>query len=60
MICSMVDMETAFLHGDIDEEICMEVPKGFEIENKKKLILTKTIYVLVQCARKFYEKLMNV
>jgi hypothetical protein len=60
MTCSVVDIETAFLHGDLDEEICMEIPKGLEIEHNKKLILRKTIYGLVQRARKFYEKLINV
>jgi hypothetical protein len=58
--CTVVDIETAFLHGDLDEEIYMEVPKGLEIEHNKKLMLRKTIYCLVQSARKFYEKLINV
>jgi hypothetical protein len=43
MTCSVVDIETAFLHGDLNEEIYMEVPKGLEIKNNKKLILRKTI-----------------
>jgi hypothetical protein len=60
MTCTVVDIETAFLHGDLDEKICMEVPKGLEIKHNKKLILRKTIYGLVQSARKFYEKLINV
>jgi hypothetical protein len=38
----------------------MEVPKGLEIEDNNKLILKKTIYGLVQSARKFCEKLINV
>jgi hypothetical protein len=58
--CAVVDIETAFLHGDLDEEIYMEVPKGLEIKDNKKLILRKTIYGLVQIARKFYEKLISV
>jgi hypothetical protein len=33
MTCSVVDIETAFLHGDLDEEIYMEVPKGLEIKH---------------------------
>jgi hypothetical protein len=60
MTCAVVDIETAFLHGDLDEEIYMEVPKDLEIEHNKKLMLRKTIYGLVQSARKFYEKLINV
>jgi hypothetical protein len=38
----------------------MEVPKGREIEDNKKLILRKTFYGLFQSARKLYEKLINV
>jgi hypothetical protein len=52
MTCYMVDIESAFLHGNLDEEIYMEVPKGLEIEHNKKLILRKTTYGLVQSARK--------
>jgi hypothetical protein len=59
MTCSVVDIETTFLHEGLDEEIYMEVPKGLEIEDKK-MILRKTIYGLVQSDRKFYEKLINV
>jgi hypothetical protein len=60
MTCSDVDIETAFLHGDLDEEVYMEVPKGLTIKDNKKLVLQKTIYGLVQRARKFYEKLIDV
>jgi hypothetical protein len=35
MTCTVVDIETAFLHGDLNEEIYMEVPKGLEIEHNK-------------------------
>jgi hypothetical protein len=47
MTCTVVGIETAFLHSDLDEEICMEVPKGQKIGNNKKVILRKTIYDLV-------------
>jgi hypothetical protein len=60
MTCSVVDIETAFLHRVLDEEIYMEVPKGLAIKDNKKLMLRKTIYGIVQSARKFYEKLINV
>jgi hypothetical protein len=56
----VVDVETALLHGDLDEEIYMKVPKGLETKNNKKLILRNTINGLVQSARKFYEELINV
>jgi hypothetical protein len=60
MTRTVVDIERAFLHCDLDEEIYMEVPKGLEIECNKKLMLKKTINGLVQRAREFYEKLINV
>jgi hypothetical protein len=33
MTSTVVDIKTAFLYGDLDEEIYMEIPKGLEIEN---------------------------
>jgi hypothetical protein len=60
MTSTVVDIETAFLHCDLDEEVYMEVPKGIKIEHNKKLMLRKTIYGLVQSARKLYENLINV
>jgi len=60
MTSTVVDIETAFLHGDLDEEIYMDVPMGLSTDPNKKLLLRKTIYGLVQSARKFYEKLIDV
>jgi hypothetical protein len=44
MTCSVVNIESAFLRRDLDEETHLEVPKGLAIEEKKRLILQKTIY----------------
>ena len=60
MTSTVVDIETAFLHGDLDEEIYMDVPLGLSNRPNKKLLLRKTIHGLVQSARKFYEKLIDV
>jgi hypothetical protein len=60
MTYSVVDIETAFLHGDLDEEKYMDVSKGLEIEDHKKLIMRKNIYGLVKSTRKVYEKVINV
>ena len=49
----VVDIETAFLYGMLDEEIFMKMPEGFDIylessfENDDCLILDKAIYGLV-------------
>jgi hypothetical protein len=51
--CTVVDIETAFLHADLNDDINVEVPQGLTIRNNMKLILCKTIYGLVQCAKKF-------
>ena len=56
------DVVTAFLHGEFQDgkEIYMECPLGLKAEEGMVLILTKTIYGLVQAARAFYKKLSNV
>jgi Reverse transcriptase (RNA-dependent DNA polymerase) len=59
----VVDIETAFLHGDLKETIYMEIPKGMEGNIDECLILNKTIcglvQGLVQSAREFYNKLVS-
>jgi hypothetical protein len=57
---SIVDVETAFLHGDLQEEIYMNVPKGMSQDDNTFLLLKKTIYGLVQSARDFYNKLLSI
>jgi hypothetical protein len=54
----IVDIETAFLHGNLKETIYMEILKGMEANENECLILKKTIYGLVQSAREFYKKLV--
>jgi hypothetical protein len=56
---SIVDVETAFLHGELQEKIYMNIPEGMSYDSKHCLLLTKTIYGLVQSAREFYEKLIS-
>ena len=33
-----IDVKTAFLHGDLDEEIFMEQPKGFKVKGKENMV----------------------
>ncbi len=56
----IVDIETAFLHGDLEEEIYMECPEGLEHDDDECVLLQKTIYGLVQAARQFYKKILTV
>jgi Reverse transcriptase (RNA-dependent DNA polymerase) len=55
---TVVDIETAFLHGELKEKIYMHLPDGLEGDKQAEcLSLKKTIYGLVQSAREFNEKL---
>ena len=60
MKATIIDIETAFLHGNLDEESYMDVLPDLNLEPNKRLILRKTIYGLVQSAREFYKKLIEV
>ena len=55
----IIDVETAFLHGELEEEIFMDCPEGFDHEKDECLRLNKTIYGLVQSARQFFKILVK-
>lgn len=48
-----IDVTTAFLNGDLDEEVYMKQPKGFTVEGGGDLVcrLKKSIYGLKQSSR---------
>ena len=64
-VAEIVDIEIAFLYGDLDETIYMTVPEGYETvvkdekvdRNTQCMMLIKTVYRLTQAARQFYKKL---
>ena len=53
-----LDVKTAFLHGDLNEEIYMEQPDGFEENGKEPLVckLKKSLCGLQTECSKFYLK----
>ncbi|KAH9175695.1 hypothetical protein AeNC1_017631, partial [Aphanomyces euteiches] len=54
-----LDIKTAFLHGDLDEEIYMEQPDGYVREGSESLVcrLQKSLYGLKQAPRQWHKKL---
>ena len=62
----IIDVETAFLYGELEEEIYLKIPAGLDLVTGEKfeqedcLVLLKAMYGLVQAARQFYKKLVRV
>ena len=51
----IIDVETAFLHGDLMEEIYMEGPEGLGLSKETEcVLLLKSIYGLVQASRMYF------
>eukprot|EP01018_Ginkgo_biloba_P031879 Gb_04138 [translate_table: standard] len=51
-------VKTTFLHGDLEEEIYMQQPQGYEVKGKEKFVcrLKKSLYGLKQAPRQWYLK----
>jgi transposase InsO family protein len=57
-----IDVKTAFLNGDLDEEVYMEQPEGFILPNNEKKVckLVKSLYGLKQTPKQWHEKFDTV
>ena len=54
-------VSSAFLNGDLEEEIYMSQPEGFVVPGKEHLVcLKKLLYGLKQSPRQWYAKLNDM
>ena len=53
-----LDVKTAFLHADLDEDIYMQQTEGFKAHGREELVcrLQKSLYGLKQALRQWYKK----
>ena len=53
-----MDVKTAFIHRDLEEEIYMDQPEGFVVNGKENHVckLRKSLYCLKQAPRQWYLK----
>ena len=53
-----LDVKTAFLHGELKEDIYMQQPEGFVVSGKEDYVclLKKSLYGLQQSPRQWYKR----
>ena len=65
----LIDIKTLFLHGELKEELYLETPEGYkeyiqlttgQAFSKQYIALLQAIYGLVQAAKVWWKKFMNM
>jgi len=62
LVIHQMDVKTAFLNGELDEEIYMEQPEGFVMPGQEKKVcrLRKSLYGLKQAPKQWHQKFDQV
>ena len=59
LLIEQIDITSAFLHGELNDEIYMEVPQGIIYSGDKVCKLQRALYGLKQSPRVWHLKLHN-
>jgi hypothetical protein len=62
LVVHQMDVKTAFLNGDLDEEVYIDQPEGFVFPGNEKKVckLIKSLYGLKQAPKQWHEKFDTV